>query len=127
MANEANLFELVRQSDGDGLGQALRDGADPNACDALGVPVLVAAAGQGDVAAVTLLLEHGAALDRTSPEGNSALMLAAARGQTDMVTFLLARGADPVAKNKWGFGPRDWGSWSEKSGEILSLLETGRR
>lgn len=123
MADDSDLIALVRQGDREGLAQALADGADADATDGLGQPVLADAAGRGDLDSVKLLIEHGAALDKTSPEGNSPLMLAAARGQVAMVAFLLEQGADPEAKNKWGFGPRDWGTWSDKAGEVLALLE----
>ena len=126
MTDDSDLIALVRQGDREGLAQALADGADTDATDGLGVPALALAAGRGDLAAVALLLEHGAALDKTSPEGNSALMLAAARGHAEVVAALIEQGADSEAKNKWGFGPRDWGTWSDKAGEVLALLEAPR-
>ena len=126
MADDSDLMDLVRNGDHEGMARALADGADPDAVDGLGLPVLADAAGRGDRAAVALLIEHGAALDKTSPEGNSALMLAAARGQPEVVSLLIEQGADPEAKNKWGFGPRDWGTWSDKAGEVLAALEAPR-
>ena len=126
MADDSDVMDLVRQGAHEALARALADGADPDAVDGLGLPALADAAGRGDRAAVALLIEHGAALDKTSPEGNSALMLAAARGRAEVVSFLIEQGADPEAKNKWGFGPRDWATWSDKAGEVLAALEAPR-
>ncbi len=53
------------------------------------------AASLGAVAAMEMLLEHGAEVDAVSPDHGTALMLALSGGQVDAARFLLLKCADP--------------------------------
>ena len=54
---------------------------------------LLDAARKGDLAAVKALCEKGAALETTTPYGQTPLYLAAAGGHEDVVRFLIGKGA----------------------------------
>src|SRR5687767_2928077 len=54
---------------------------------------------QGDVAAVTTLLDKGADVNAKFRYGATALFKAAERGNADIVKLLLARGADATARD----------------------------
>jgi len=56
---------------------------------------LLTAARKGDVAAVTQLLEKGAAIETKTAYGQTPLYLAAMNGHEDLVRFLLEKGANP--------------------------------
>lgn len=117
-----SLFDLIAGEDLEGLEAALAGGADPDQGDRWGMTPLAKAVTRGRLELVACLLRHGARPDRGDDAGNSPLMQACARGQLDIAKALLEAGADPAGANKWGFGPRDWSSWSDKAGEIQALL-----
>ncbi|WP_161958843.1 ankyrin repeat domain-containing protein [Ferruginivarius sediminum] len=117
-----DLLDAVARRDHGRARAALDAGVSPDAADRLGVTALLRAAGQGDRDMVALLLEHGATVDKSSDQGNTPLMLAAARGHVEVVGDLLAAGAAPGARNKWDYGPREWGKWPANAAEIQALL-----
>lgn len=56
----------------------------------------------GHLEAVKLLLDKGADVNETLPDGTSALVVAAINAQWEVGTYLLSRGADPnAAKQGW--------------------------
>ncbi len=59
---------------------------------------LIAAAGEGDLAAARRLLQAGVKVDARGDYGFTALMMASASGEVEMVKWLLARGANPALK-----------------------------
>jgi hypothetical protein len=84
---------------------------DPNAPNDFGKTPLMAAAQQDRVESARLLLERGAALDRTTlmlgeyrlgHDARTALMYAAARGSLPMIRLLLDKGADRYAADTKG-------------------------
>lgn len=81
-------------------------GADPNH-DMIGLPPLLLAAFFGSTRAVTVLLKHGADVNKRTPAGNTALTEAALGKHPDVVKLLLTAGADAsVAANpaaNWAF------------------------
>ncbi len=75
-------------------------GANPNARNPLGFPVIVLAAafGKAGLPAVAALLAHGADVNATGPTGDTALTLARRAGVTPLIDALTRAGArDPVA------------------------------
>lgn len=63
---------------------------------------LIAAAEEGNVAAVRELLANGADVNAKDKNGVTALMCAAWEGNLKVVEILLANGADVNAKDKYG-------------------------
>ena len=116
------LFESIAGEDFGALEAALGGGADPNEADRWGMTPLAKAVTRGRLDMVACLLRHGARADKGDEAGNSPLMQACARGHLEIAKALLEAGADPTGANKWGFGPRDWSSWSDKAGDIQALL-----
>ena len=62
-----------------------------------GFTPLLFAARHGDVESARLLLDAGADIDETGPDGASALVTASFSGHGELAAFLLARGAEPNA------------------------------
>jgi len=71
------------------------------------------AATSGKVALIQLLLAHGAALEARSPNQTTPLMMAAGYGSEEAVVALLAAGADRTLKNEQGL---DAAAFAERSG-----------
>jgi len=87
------LMAMKRTSTADRIdimARLLERGADANDASEMGQPVLILACAQQDLAAVKLLVAHGADVNATS-RGESAL--SAALDRPDIVEFLLSRGA----------------------------------
>ena len=57
---------------------------------------------------LTLLLDHGAAIDALSPNGSTPIMMAASYGPEASVELLVARGADLKRKNDLGLTASDF-------------------
>ena len=104
------------------LAQLLSQGADVNARGSGGETALMLAASRGRLDIMGLLIERGADVNAATDAGNTALMLAAARGQVDAARALLERGASTDHRNKFGLGAADWAKWSDRQGELLTLL-----
>jgi uncharacterized protein len=104
------------------LTQLLSAGADVNARSSGGETPLMLAASRGRLDIIDLLIERGADVNAATEAGNTALMLAAARGQVDAARALIERGARADHRNKFGLGAIDWAKWSERQGELLTLL-----
>jgi ankyrin repeat protein len=71
------------------------------------------AATGGKVALIQLLLAHGAVLESRSPNRTTPLMMAAGYGSEEAVVALLAAGADPKLTNEQGL---DAAAFAERSG-----------
>lgn len=88
----------------------LDGGADPNAAGAIdGRPStpLVAAAREGTLALVTLLLTRGAGVGSPAGDGTTPLHAAAGAGHEEAVDTLLRAGADAAAVDARGATPAD--------------------
>jgi hypothetical protein len=82
----------------------LAAGADANATDSAGMPLLVQSAVNGSAAAMELLLAHGAKPDIAAPAGRTALGFAAEHC-LQCVESLLAANADANASQPQGITP----------------------
>jgi len=120
-ARAAVLFKAVFEKDVNGVRQALRSGASPNAKDNRGVPPLIFAASHGDAEIVDALVDAGADVN-VSPEYDTTPLNAAIRGGSiDAVTKLLASGASIDQPDRLHQTPLQTAS-SWKRIEITALL-----
>jgi ankyrin repeat protein len=90
------------------IGDALEEGVSYVGQTVLpkgGWTALMYAARQGAAGAVTALVEAGADVNGTDPDGATALALATINGHAGVVTELLARGADPNLADRTGMTP----------------------
>lgn len=105
----------------------LAHGADVNARatnDLGSSPLLWAIMGQ-DVAAVTLLLDHGADINETTTAGSTSLHKAAVVGNAMMVQLLLARGAKVNARNSGGQTPLTHALFNRHDAVVALLQQQG--
>jgi uncharacterized protein len=110
-------------------------GADPNARDQDGIPLLFLASQRGDVEAVTFLLDRGAEVNARDRAGGTALMAAVWWSQIDVSgpdeacaltgERLLARGADINAQNNLGMTALMYAAGWEHLPALQRLLEHG--
>jgi ankyrin repeat protein len=91
---DAGLFAAVASGKVDQLRQALANGANVNAGDAIGRSALSLAARNGDVAMIEALLDAGAKIEAADPIGFTPLMEAARDGKVQAAVALIARGAN---------------------------------
>lgn len=104
--------------------ELLAHGADvcARASNALATtPLLWAVMGQ-DIAAVTLLLDHGADVNATTTAGSTPLHKAAVLGNADLVRLLLAHGANVNATNSGGQTPLTHARFKRHE-EVIALLQ----
>ncbi len=104
------LLKAHRANQPEQLAKALGGGADPNALDDDGMPLLIDAARSGHLDIVRTYLQHGANVNirhTANPNnyGDTAMLVAMYRNQWPTAQLLLASGADLIAKNRW-----DWGA-----------------
>jgi uncharacterized protein len=98
--NHEALFQLIRYGRTDELNNMLAGGADAN--DTLqGYSALMAAALNGSVDQMKILIDHGAKVNYQDQNGISALWLAIP--DLDKTTLLLDHGADPQLRSKEGY------------------------
>lgn len=81
----------------------LARGADPNGPVGMnGWPPVIHAVHKNQLGTASALIDGGADVNRSDPDGMTALMMAAGYGNDDMVTLLLSRGADPKLADEKG-------------------------
>lgn len=83
------LGEAARAGDTDAVRELLREGAEPDAVDARGLPPLCAAVAAYAHEAADLLVEAGADPDRVLPDGTTPLLRAVESGSPAVVRALL--------------------------------------
>nr|WP_306800219.1 ankyrin repeat domain-containing protein [Endozoicomonas sp. YOMI1] len=83
------LSEALKNNDDKMLATLLAAGADANATDRNGWPLLHKAANSGDLQMVQLLLEKGATADLQSPDGKTALFIAVGKGHKSVANRLI--------------------------------------
>ncbi len=108
------------------LEQAIIDGADVNTASAKdGVHLLAYAAGAGHASTVSMLLMHGAEIDKTDTSGWTALHFATSNGQLKVTDLLLVRDADINAKTSDGWTPLMYAIFSGHSETAKRLVTYG--
>jgi|GEM_PF-5554836 len=100
-----SLIESVKSGDMASLGQLLRSGADPSACDGQGMTALHYAAYQGNVEAAKLLAAAKANPNAKDSLGLTPLHAAAFEGRAQVVGILLRKGAAVGEKDTAGNTP----------------------
>lgn len=86
---------------------------------------LCAAAQQGELGAMELLLMRGAAVDGPGRDGRTPLMSAGSKGRLDMVEYLLGKGADVNATKADGTTALFWASHAAHPDVVVRLLAEG--
>lgn len=76
----------------------------------------------GDVRAVRLLVEAGCAIESKGEMDETPLHNAVSARRLEVVRFLISRGADPNAKDAFGYSPREWAAKMGYS-EIFCVLQ----
>jgi len=85
------------------ISSLLDQGADVNARNSAGQPLLIEATQNGHIKAMEILLNRGAEVNAQDDRGNTALIVAAGFSDVKMVKLLLAKGAKVNIKNGDGF------------------------
>ena len=83
---------------------------------------LLAAARRGDLSAVQMLCEKGAALEAKTPYGQTPLYLAAMNGHAEVVRFLLEKGANSDVKDTFYKAPMLGFVLQRKHYDVAKLL-----
>ncbi|MCF6200826.1 MAG: ankyrin repeat domain-containing protein [Hydrogenimonas sp.] len=98
------IFESIKRDSLESLKELLEQGCDPNSEDEEGKPLLLIAIKSGaSKEVVELLLEYGANLEWTTPEGVSLLDEAVECNRIDLAELFIEKGMDPsVTKRKSG-------------------------
>jgi len=103
--NQALIAEAYRRNAAH-VAELLAQGANPNAFDKAGVPVLFyAVAVKDNLTVITLLLGKGANVNAQDPRGNTVLAEAVQLKADPIALLLLQRKADPNVRNGAGFTP----------------------
>ena len=103
------LVAAVRAGDVPATEKLLARGDDPN--QPVGVndwPPLMHAVHKQQIKTAAVLLQHGADVNRSAPDGMTPLMMAAGYGNDGMVRLLLAHRADARLKTKDGASALDF-------------------
>ncbi|MGN6665761.1 MAG: ankyrin repeat domain-containing protein [Trinickia sp.] len=114
-----SLVKAVKFDDVSAVRKALAQGADPNATDAHGMPLIVLAAREkSDNVAKVLMADPKTDIEKLDAAGENAMMLAALNGDTDLVKALIDQGAEV---NKKGWTPLHYAA-SNGHDDIVKLL-----
>lgn len=123
----SELIDAVMAEDLLGMREALARGADPDLEGDPSMPPLHVAAIKGNCAAIELLLQAGAKIDRRDKDGNSPLIFAALWGRKNALRQLLGAGADMAAECLSGDTALSSALANGKPGCLRILLEAGSR
>merc|ERR1712014_179346 len=101
-------------------------GVDVRTCrDRYGSNCLHWAAGGGDLAMVTVLLDSiGMKVDEGNKDGKTALMWACRNGHLEICQLLVQRGANVRARTKKGVEPIHWAVWGGSEEVTKWIVET---
>jgi ankyrin repeat protein len=105
---QMDLLEAAKSGDSDRVKELLKNGADPNQADSLGVTPLYVEVKKArpDIQLVKLLLGAGAGPNQADSLGQTPLHWAVVKGYTEICKLLLENGADPnIAETEYGYTP----------------------
>jgi ankyrin repeat protein len=103
----------------------LKYSSDPSPKDQSGLTPLYAAAANGQIAAVDILLNAGAAASAERGDGSTPLHIAVRKNHAVVVRRLLEQGADASAKDKYGSTPLHVAARAGEAGLVSLLLQNG--
>ncbi|MBC7807785.1 MAG: ankyrin repeat domain-containing protein [Akkermansiaceae bacterium] len=103
---------------------ALKENADVNAADKIGMSALMLASRAGHAAIVAELIKSGASVENKNVNGMTALSLAVQAQKPEVVSQLLAGSASVATKDNWGNTPLMLAA-SGDPGIVQSLLKAG--
>ncbi|HLJ49807.1 MAG TPA: ankyrin repeat domain-containing protein [Bryobacteraceae bacterium] len=115
-----SLFSALREGNAAAVRSAIAAGANTNAKDKEGTPVLMLAAILSDVATMRLLLDHGADPNVPNAAGATALFYAAA--DAEKATLLISRGAKVDVQSGPGATPLLIASSAEGNAALVRLM-----
>jgi cytohesin len=122
------MFRLsYSRTDSEVMEWYLRHGADANARDSIGQPILLEVASSGTAETIQALLRHGARVNERSHQGATALQHAVSSHNIATARALLAAGANPTTGGRPGFTPLDyarrWAKAEPKWAEFVTEAE----
>lgn len=115
---DQQLIAAVFGQDVAAVTRLLDAGANPNAFDSSGDPILKSVTVLGNEGAVELLIAHGADVNVVDSDNNHLLPLATERGHLGIVELMLDAGADVDAKSSTGY----IGTWLTAMDQTALLL-----
>jgi ankyrin repeat protein len=126
----ANLFNAAISGDSVQIRAQLQGGEDCNSRNGDGTTLLMLAAGAGHLEAVKVLIELGADVNATDPQGWTALMKALysheiKRGFPEIVSALIEAGADFETRIGYGIRPLMLAAGYGEAGVVDVLLKAG--
>ncbi len=113
--------KLIKKGDIIRLREQLQDGLSANLTNQYEWTLLMVTALEGDTAIGSLLIEHGADLDRRSNFQDTALSLAAHAGHPSFVGLLLSRGAS-LECHPFGNTFDVWLNWACQHGRCTEKI-----
>ena len=121
------LALAVARGDAKRVLELIKDGADPNAKDVLGNPIVVGAVVKNYADVVRILLSKGVSVNTTDLFGNPLLVLAAKAGNLETVRVLLEGGAEVNARGLTGKTSLDLAEQQGYKETVQFLREKGAR
>ncbi|MBQ7544826.1 MAG: ankyrin repeat domain-containing protein [Synergistaceae bacterium] len=103
--SDDEFLELCSSGDARAVEEALKNGADANACDEFGSTALHESANSGNPDVAEVLLKYGAEVDAKDFIGATALGFAVSKGYAEVAEVLLKHGADASSQDEYGKTP----------------------
>lgn len=132
MGNNVKIFEAVDRDDVDRLGRLIKNEEQVNIRDRDGNTPLIRSCStpgwlndESDIATAEFLIEHGANVNASNNERETALSVAVENGNKDMIRLLINNGADISPDKNMGLTPLMIYSSTGNYSEVEKLVNTG--
>lgn len=123
--NFQNLMHAATTGDTLGVEKLLKEGADPNRSDEMGLSPLMAAAYSGKDEVMEILIKYRGNIDNRDSSGYTALIFASNVGHVKCAKFLIEEGADVNAKDNDGSTPIMFAAQHGHNELVMLLLKNG--